>query len=195
MQTKGSIYFIPLAFIAIVFTSCKKDAKICTEPTQIIAIDAHKVDLNLLQEISYFKDTLEKYPFLKVTEIKRTADLTTVCCDFYINQMPVFNQTYSFYQINKPGIINQNGDLSQLYLNPNTTQPKITSAKAVEIAKQILDFSNHCVYYQLGYVFHNQTHLLSYRVYSSTSSCFYVNIDAENGNLLGHDNCIRYYYK
>lgn len=193
MLSKSLNYFIPFACIAMVMFGCNKDAKICTEPMQVIADDVHKVDLNLLEEISYFRDTLDKYPFLKVSEIKRNAGITIVFCDIYINRMQVFNHSYSFYQVHSPKFTNQSEDLSKIVLNPNLSKPKITAAHAINRAKQTLDFSNRCINYQIGYTYHNQTYKLCYQVYSNTSNCFYVTIDAENGDVLKYFDCI--YYK
>lgn len=188
MNSKTGIFIV--ALLTCINMACKKDDKVCAEPTETIATNKHKVDLNQLGPIDFFKDTLAKYPFLKAQEIKHTAALSEALCDVYVNDLQVFDHTYAFYQINNPKYTYDSENLSALNLNSNTKIPQVSASQAIAIAKQTQNFSKHCINYQLGYQLHNQVYRLSWKITSQTSNCFYVTVDAVNGEVLRNFDCI-----
>jgi hypothetical protein len=167
--------------------SCKKGEQICNGNKEIKSTN-HLVDISVLKTVPQMLDSLAKYKELQVDKIVNDEYMTSVCCNYFSNGLIVFNASYALIKSKKFNFFICE-DYRPKVTIPTNLAKNIDYRKALEIAKNEINFSGSCLSYQLGYYYSDTSEILtpaSFKLVWSVKEIdggAYVFLDAGNGKV------------
>ncbi len=180
--------FIPIIFI-IVFTisqSCRKDDQVCYDYIELKDTN-HLTDISFLKTVPEMLDTLDKYPQLKVASILNDEYQTAMFCNYFYKGLICFNASYSLHKDKRDNDLFCS-DFTPKKIDVNIS-PNLPFTKAIEIAKQKLDFRYDCIAYRLGLSYEDTSAIetsTSYKLVwkiQDTYGSRYIIMDANDGQV------------
>jgi hypothetical protein len=179
-------------FVSMLIASCTKDKATCINNTELTDKN-HLVDIQSLNQISEFNDTLTKYSQLQVHRIVDDQYVIGMHCNVFYKGLKVFSDHYSLF---KSKSANSIFTLDNFIIDTVDFDlvPSLTYANAIDIAKQNMDYSKNCIFYRLGIFDINSGKGIETKDYKlvwkiqGEDGLPYVVLDANNGQVYSeHD--------
>jgi len=143
------VHFTAFAFAAVVLFSCKKEEKLCKIKFVEITGQNHLVDMQAVNQVQEFSDTLAKYPHLQVHRIIDDQYQFGMHCNLFHEGLPVFSDQYGLTKSKSTGEVSTINQPPVVSIQISLT-PTLDHSDAIDIAKDVIDFKKTCRTYRLG---------------------------------------------